>query len=244
MKSIMQEASSIAKAIEQGWIKAGNPVDFSIKILEEPKKNFFGLTVRPAKVAIYFDEKRPAQQTRQEPFSVVSSSVQKNRRPSRQETHRSDLNRSEGRPEARESRERQQPARRAERVQERQPASDFAKPFEQSPRHAQEPIVGTGQQSPRQQLEAQWSESMIGYTQDWMNQILQGVHRESVTFSIEPNNLYLRITLSQPIMDNPEKEKRMLASLALLLLEALKRQFRVGLRRHKIILTHAPGASI
>ena len=60
MKSIMQEASSIAKAIEQGWEKAGKPTDFSVKILEKPQKNFFGMTTHPAKIAMYFDE-RPAQ---------------------------------------------------------------------------------------------------------------------------------------------------------------------------------------
>ena len=56
MKSIMQEASSIVKAIEQGWIKAGKPQEFSIKILEEAQKNFIGLTTRSAKIALFFDE--------------------------------------------------------------------------------------------------------------------------------------------------------------------------------------------
>ena len=55
MKSIIQEASSIAKAVEQAWAYAGQPAEFTIKILEMPHKNFLGFTTRAAKVAFFFD---------------------------------------------------------------------------------------------------------------------------------------------------------------------------------------------
>ena len=57
MKSLMQEASSLIKAIEKAWENAGKPKEFSIKVFEEPKKNFIGMTVQSAKVGIFFDEK-------------------------------------------------------------------------------------------------------------------------------------------------------------------------------------------
>jgi predicted RNA-binding protein Jag len=56
MKSIMEEASSISKAIDQAWQRAGNPMDFTIKILETPERNMFGLTVKSAKIAFFFDD--------------------------------------------------------------------------------------------------------------------------------------------------------------------------------------------
>src|SRR3990172_3051120 len=60
MNSIMQEASSITKAIELGWIKAGQPKEFTVKIYEEPEKNFFGITTKSAKIAIFFtQEEKP-----------------------------------------------------------------------------------------------------------------------------------------------------------------------------------------
>jgi len=59
MKSIIEEASSIAKAIENGWLKAGKPQEFSIKIFEEPEKNFFGITRRSAKVGIFYNDIQP-----------------------------------------------------------------------------------------------------------------------------------------------------------------------------------------
>ena len=60
MKSIIQEASSIAKAIELGWIKAKKPEHFSIKILE-PKHNGYEIghlftSKSDAEANIYLDE--------------------------------------------------------------------------------------------------------------------------------------------------------------------------------------------
>jgi len=54
MKSIIEEASSVIKAIEKGMQKAGNPREFSVKILEDSQKNFFGMTTRSAKISITF----------------------------------------------------------------------------------------------------------------------------------------------------------------------------------------------
>ena len=54
MKSIVEEASSIVRAIEKAWIRAGKPLSFQVKILEEPKHNFFGMTVKSAKIGFFF----------------------------------------------------------------------------------------------------------------------------------------------------------------------------------------------
>ena len=56
MKSVMQEASSIAKAFEQAWEKAGKPQQCSVKVLEEPRHNFIGMTLQSAKIALFFDD--------------------------------------------------------------------------------------------------------------------------------------------------------------------------------------------
>lgn len=56
MKSIVEEASSIAKAIENGWIRAGKPQEFTVRIFEEPEKNFLGFSKKPAKVGLFYKE--------------------------------------------------------------------------------------------------------------------------------------------------------------------------------------------
>ncbi len=58
MKSIMEEASSVSKAIDQAWNRAGKPAEFTIKVLETPERNIFGLTVKSAKIALFFDEQK------------------------------------------------------------------------------------------------------------------------------------------------------------------------------------------
>jgi predicted RNA-binding protein Jag len=69
MKSIMQEASSIAKAIEQAWTSAGKPREFTVKVFEEPQKNFIGMTTKSAKVGIFFEEEhRRAEQKREKSY--------------------------------------------------------------------------------------------------------------------------------------------------------------------------------
>jgi len=57
MDSIVQEASSIAKAVEAAWEKAGKPQKFSIRVFEDAQKNFFGITIKPAKIAILFEKR-------------------------------------------------------------------------------------------------------------------------------------------------------------------------------------------
>lgn len=74
MKSIMEEASSIAKAIETAWNRAGQPTEFSVKVLELPQTSFFGLkTSKSAKVAFFFNEAtvtvKPKEQTSQQRHS-------------------------------------------------------------------------------------------------------------------------------------------------------------------------------
>ena len=64
MKSLMEEASSISKAIENGWTNAGKPKEFTVKVYEEPKKNFFGLTSSPARIGIFFAEPKSAEPRR------------------------------------------------------------------------------------------------------------------------------------------------------------------------------------
>lgn len=56
MKSIVEEASSIFKAIEAAWIRADKPSEFSVKVFEEPEKNFFGMVTKSAKIALLFKE--------------------------------------------------------------------------------------------------------------------------------------------------------------------------------------------
>ena len=60
MKSILQEASSIAEAIDKAWSTAGKPAEFTVKVLCEGEKNFLGFSKHPAIVSLVY---QPNKQT-------------------------------------------------------------------------------------------------------------------------------------------------------------------------------------
>jgi len=216
MKSIIQEASSVAKAVEQGLLKAGNPRDFSVKILELPEKNFFGLTTKPAKIALYYDERSP-----RKPEVRPERPPRDQRQPQRSGEHRA-------------SGHHEQPSHEGRRdggnVHQR-PLGN--KPNKVSPTHEEQP----GREEVP--LVSRWTPEILAFSETWLQKILVGMER-SVPFRAEINNLCLRIVFEEPLFDNPEKERRVLASLSLLLLETAKHTFKVNLRGHKVVLTHRP----
>ncbi len=61
-------------------LSAGQPKEFTIKIFEEPQKNFIGMTVRPAKIGIFFAEapqQKPVEQQTKEKRATHQEERQK-----------------------------------------------------------------------------------------------------------------------------------------------------------------------
>jgi predicted RNA-binding protein Jag len=95
MKSIMEEASSVVKAIEKGWIRAGKPNEFTVKVFEEAQKNFIGLTTKSAKIGIFFEDHAitpTLKQAKSQPQQPRKPQQQKQAQPqAKQEQFRSEL---------------------------------------------------------------------------------------------------------------------------------------------------------
>jgi len=81
MKSLLQEASSVMKAVKKAWYEANQPNEFTVKVLEKAQKGFFGLTTkRPAVINILYEEVSPPKSRRRRSsssFSAKSSSTQR-----------------------------------------------------------------------------------------------------------------------------------------------------------------------
>ena len=54
MKSVIAEATTISKAVEEALKKAGSPVEFFIKVVEQPKSGFLGFGSKNAVIALFF----------------------------------------------------------------------------------------------------------------------------------------------------------------------------------------------
>lgn len=305
MKSVVQEASTIGKAIEQGWKTAGEPREFSIKVLEIPQHNFLGFTTKSAKVAIVFEENAPRegfqrgdrrdirdrdQRSSREPrrdnrerdsrdnrerdsrdwrdSSSRSERPPRDRerttRDSRDESRDSrdsrsrdrrdrfkdrdqvrDQNRDQGREQNREQRDSIRDNSRPVRHFSQQPTitepADFSE-IEQKPFIAPTQSIVAEALAPQQgqagKQIGQWDDELVASAKTWLTDTLRHMDLGDVTFTIEPQNFHLRITLSKPLIDDETKEKHLFASLSTLMIASLKKEFRKALRGHKIVIVH------
>jgi predicted RNA-binding protein Jag len=209
MKSIVEEASSVLKAIEKGWSLAGKPQEFTIKIFEVEQKNFLGMSVKPAKIAIFFGEKVAEKaQHRTADYADKKNSTQpkpreKTQRPVTTSTH----------PAARRPIEQQAP---------QQP-----RPL-RTPEEKKEPSLATRQQ---------WTDEMVAAADQWLKETLALMKESDKKFNLEVKNYYLKINFDDTFFGNIERERILFRSFAYLLMQSLRNKFKKGLRGFKVILT-------
>lgn len=226
MKSIMEEGSSIMKAIERAWMKAGQPKEFSIKVFEEPQKNFIGLTVRSAKIGIFFTDaavapKQEAHAAKQRPANVkqpkISPAVQKVKEKPQPQP---------------------QPAPKKEIKEYREPKIKevLAKP--ESVQIIQKPAadIVEGSNEPRVNQPV-WTDVMVNDVGDWLKEALTFISIRPITFSKDAQHFHLKINFSESIFEDKGRERQLFSSLATLLLQMLKHKYRRPLKGYKIILT-------
>ena len=214
MKSLMEEASSVSKAIEKGWANAGKPKEFSIKVYEEPEKNFFGITTKSAKIGIFFDETRPVEGRPRRGRSAE---------PSRGESQRGETQRAEV-PRAETPRAEIQ---RSESQRKELPKKIKETALEE-PRKA-EPA--------REELGPIWSDDMVLLVKGWLTDMLPLLGMDTAAFTIDSQRFHLRITFSTSLIPDKDKQKHFFAVLSGLLLTMLKRHHKRPLRGYKIVLT-------
>lgn len=186
MKSIMEEASSIAKAIEKGWTRAGKPKEFTVRIFEEPQKNFLHFTVKPAKVGIFFKEQAPVKETR---AKEIKRLVEK------RQTERDAVQ-----------------GARAEKERQR-----VAKP-------------------PQPIKTDKWTAPMIQEAKGWFDMVLRRIDKAHVPYSLDAKKYSLIVQFSRPVLEDKKKEQLFFKSSSYLMLQALKRKFKRGLKGYKVVL--------
>lgn len=186
MKSIMEEASSISKAIDQAWNRAGKPAEFTVKILETPERNLFGLTVKSAKIALFFDEQKITTKF-VKPVEKVTLPPQKYE-PQPQPVH----------------------------------------PTAAIQRKDAPPVV------PIQQ--SQWTEEMIQFTKDWIQNVFQIMGLPNIAFTTSTSVNGLTFRFKNSIMGNEFKDRLLFSSFAHLILTMLRQKYKRAFRNLKVIL--------
>jgi len=219
MKSIMEEASSIAKAIEKGWDRAGKPQEFTVKVFEEAQKNFLGLTTKPAKIGLFFQEAAVTQPTGRQTRPEKSHS-QSPRKTGYQEQPSRQNNRSEN-PSATHGRHERDIQIRPERSQ--QPKAENTR--------------GENQSSKKEHLSTSpWNPDLVASAQEWVNQSLQTLGLKSLDCTVEVDRYALKFQFSKLITENSEREKILFRSWAYLIMQALRQKYKRPLKGLKVIL--------
>lgn len=217
----MEEASSVAKAIEKGWIRAGKPQEFTVKVFEEAQKNFIGMTTKSAKVGLFFDETRVqvGKTTEKRPFERVAE------KPQRQKQERFQKPQQSGFEKQSQDRSRSQPQ---ERNLERQR-------FQEKPSQPKQEIRVL-QKENSYPTTSPWSEELVNSAQDWLKGSLTALGQGNINFQAEVERYALRVTFPKLITQNSEKEKMLFRSWAYLLMQALRQKYKRPLKGLKIIL--------
>ena len=214
MKSILQEANSIERAIDKAWNQAGKPKEFSIKVLDEGERNFLGLSRRPAIVTILY-----------KPEKVTSP--QNARKEERSGGER------EERRDRRERMYNNRDARQENQAQTRQ----------QEPRRQEQPATrryaGTDEQRTAFQnsLEQGWRDQWKDYVVSELRELLRMM---GITVMIEAsvmNEKTLSITFAQSVLDNDEEQRMLFATLSYLGLQLLKRMYKSRFIGYKILVS-------
>jgi predicted RNA-binding protein Jag len=212
MKSIMEEASSISKAIDQAWIRAGKPAEFTIKILEHPERNMFGLTVKSAKVAFFFDERKATVPVTTTHAAPAPEYKQRAPQPARYEDHRP----------------RQEP-QRTQQPPVRQPQPQ-ARPQEQKPKA---PIA---EQQPQQPRAPRWNDEMVQSATEWLNEALKIMNKSDVSFTSSTSGNNITFQFSQSITGNQNKDRLLFSGFANLIMATLRNKYKKSFRFNKVIL--------
>ncbi len=262
MKSIIEQASSIIKAIEKAWNQAEKPKEFSIKIFEEEERNFFGMSTKPAKIGIFFGNDKPSthekptpkpQQKIKECRSPFIASSPKNSpvRPSYTENKPSVskaaedkmINRAPAKPTAQPT---QKPFPSAKTTEDRQAhhkqsaphAKHDSQPSQQKAHVAekiQQPAVADIENKARR-TPTTWNDTMITTAHNWLKQTLSLMGLPAVGFNSEVAGKNLKLTFNAPLIADPMQEKQLFRSFAHLIVSSLRNQYKQEIKNLKVVL--------
>lgn len=252
MKSIVQEGSTISKAVESAWQSAGKPTEFTVKVLEEPIHNFIGMTTRSAKVALFYKE----------PYSSGKQSHDKSDRYGKNDRHERSNDKHErtnDRTNDRDNRtarpKKQQRTPRPEGTQ--QPKAPFVQPKERPARtefHATEEAAPTRtrpsyDETPRpthHEAEGQdlaafdgvfWTPEMITMAKDWLQGSLVALDLPNMNYTTEVNRLYFKVEFADPVNANVATERQIFRSFAMLLMQHMRNRLKRPLKGFKVVLS-------
>jgi predicted RNA-binding protein Jag len=237
MKSIIEQASSIMKAIEKAWDQADKPKEFSIKIFEKEEKNFFGMTTKPAKIGIFFTDKPAAH----DKSAVKPRPEIKECRDEVQPTQKQPQSHHPAKPQPSRTEHPRATHPRVDQSHMEQPRTPQKKTIQQ-PR-TQTPLANKNEapltESPTEKVRrtsAAWNDTMINTTETWLKKTLSLMGMNTIHFTTEIAGKNLKLTFNTPLIADVTHEKQLFRSFAHLIMSSLRNQYKQEIKDLKVIL--------
>lgn len=231
MKSIIEEASSVVKAIEKGWAQAGKPAEFSIKVFEVEQKNFLGMTTKSAKVAIFYGHKNPSLQGA--PHTEHYESHEK-----KGISQSCSAGRSEATVKKNIISQENTHTKSNSSVFPKKPQETTAPVKKEAPKYvAKKPVEQVVQKDI-------WTKEMIDAASDWLTEIIKVAQLPHAQFTTEAKNYFLKFSFEDSLFAQPENERLFFRSTAHLIVQALRNKFKKSFRGFKVILNSKTTSSV
>lgn len=204
MKSLLQEASSVQKAIDLAWEAAGKPREFTVKVLDAGTRNFFGFCKTPAIVSIAFEPNSSS--------SRVYPQGQQNHKP-----HHSKQN-------SKESGRKNQtvPGLKYDGSQENLKQHE---PKVRQPQKQQPSAEGKHEGAKEMIQPEGWTSEYVGDITTYLQEVLD-LMGSTVAFNSMFEKQILTITFARPVVDDQESERMLYASLSYLFVQFLKKKYK------------------
>ncbi len=208
MKSMLHEASTVAKAIEKAWIESGKPLEFTINVLEVGEKNFLGMSKRPAIVSISYDPRRLPAKAPERRDALAAQ------RPPRQAPQRP----------------RQEPQPRQEIRLRREQA-----PVDKAP--ARPRVQNQQPQQGQQQayVDEHWTPELIDDAKTWFREMAQLLSIDG-GFDVRADRRMLTVVFEKQIFQTPEEERQLFVGWSYLIIQFLKKKHKKKLRGYHLVI--------
>jgi predicted RNA-binding protein Jag len=216
MKSMLQEASSVLKAVEKAWNEAGNPQEFTIKILEKGEKGFLGLSGgRPAVVSITYQPIRDIRKPRE---FVQKDAFQKDKRYQQQPKPVTQV------------------AKKPSGILDSLFGKKVEKPQQQQ-RPQQQKIVqpSSGQPAGQSKRMDAWRKEFVDNVSIWLKEMMQ-IMGVDVTINFKHDQRILNVFIDKRVFKDSEEEKLFFISLSHLLMQFLKRKYKKKFANYYLII--------
>lgn len=220
MKSLIEEASSISKAIEKAWERAGNPHSFSVKIFELPEKNFIGMTTKYAKVGLFFEDKKPTETVPKKHIEKATPAhVQKS---FEKKSHASPT------PNQKLKDDEASATVRKNKVKTH---SQQSTQTELRTSH-----TNSSDQTPVE-ITATWNDQMKAHLEAWLKEVLVLIGLPEVEFTCQEQKNILKVNFDSPLIGNELKESLLYKNISYLGMVSLRTYFKNEMKHLKILLS-------